>query len=98
VQPYAAHAWPRWPLSLRLLARELGIRELELLAAAGAGGVSSPGAPLRGRLCICVGAGGVGKTTVAAAIACLRAAGANAWPSSRSIRPRGSRRRSVSTS
>jgi anion-transporting ArsA/GET3 family ATPase len=27
-----------------------------------------------GRLCICVGAGGVGKTTVAAAIACARAA------------------------
>jgi anion-transporting ArsA/GET3 family ATPase len=31
-------------------------------------------APLGGRLCICVGAGGVGKTTVAAAIACSRAA------------------------
>ncbi len=30
--------------------------------------------PLGGRLCICVGAGGVGKTTVAAAIACSRAA------------------------
>jgi anion-transporting ArsA/GET3 family ATPase len=29
---------------------------------------------LRGRLCVCVGAGGVGKTTVAAAIACARAA------------------------
>ena len=34
---------------------------------------ASPGL-LEGRLCICVGAGGVGKTTVAAAIACLRAA------------------------
>jgi anion-transporting ArsA/GET3 family ATPase len=32
------------------------------------------GAQLGGRLCICVGAGGVGKTTVAAAIACARAA------------------------
>jgi anion-transporting ArsA/GET3 family ATPase len=32
------------------------------------------GAQLGGRLCICVGAGGVGKTTVAAAIACSRAA------------------------
>jgi len=31
-------------------------------------------AQLGGRLCICVGAGGVGKTTVAAAIACARAA------------------------
>ena len=31
-------------------------------------------AQLGGRLCICVGAGGVGKTTVAAAIACSRAA------------------------
>jgi anion-transporting ArsA/GET3 family ATPase len=29
---------------------------------------------LQGRLCVCVGAGGVGKTTVAAAIACARAA------------------------
>ncbi|MGA2758265.1 MAG: ArsA-related P-loop ATPase [Solirubrobacteraceae bacterium] len=37
--------------------------------------MSSQRAPLGGRLCICVGAGGVGKTTVAAAIACLRAAG-----------------------
>jgi anion-transporting ArsA/GET3 family ATPase len=34
--------------------------------------VSDAGA-LGGRLCICVGAGGVGKTTVAAAIACRRA-------------------------
>jgi anion-transporting ArsA/GET3 family ATPase len=32
------------------------------------------GTQLGGRLCICVGAGGVGKTTVAAAIACSRAA------------------------
>jgi anion-transporting ArsA/GET3 family ATPase len=34
--------------------------------------VSGP-AQLGGRLCVCVGAGGVGKTTVAAAIACSRA-------------------------
>jgi anion-transporting ArsA/GET3 family ATPase len=35
----------------------------------------SAGNPIAdGRLCICVGAGGVGKTTVAAAIACARAA------------------------
>jgi anion-transporting ArsA/GET3 family ATPase len=36
--------------------------------------MSGEPAVLGGRLCICVGAGGVGKTTVAAAIACLRAA------------------------
>jgi len=36
--------------------------------------VSAGGALPGGRLCICVGAGGVGKTTVAAAIACARAA------------------------
>ncbi len=36
--------------------------------------MSDQQAQLGGRLCICVGAGGVGKTTVAAAIACLRAA------------------------
>jgi anion-transporting ArsA/GET3 family ATPase len=36
--------------------------------------VNAPPAQLGGRLCICVGAGGVGKTTVAAAIACARAA------------------------
>jgi len=36
--------------------------------------VSAPPALLAGRLCICVGAGGVGKTTVAAAIARSRAA------------------------
>jgi anion-transporting ArsA/GET3 family ATPase len=36
--------------------------------------MSDSGSQLGGRLCICVGAGGVGKTTVAAAIACLRAA------------------------
>jgi anion-transporting ArsA/GET3 family ATPase len=35
--------------------------------------VSAERAQFGGRLCICVGAGGVGKTTVAAAIACLRA-------------------------
>jgi anion-transporting ArsA/GET3 family ATPase len=37
--------------------------------------VSAQPPALGGRLCVCVGAGGVGKTTVAAAIACLRAAG-----------------------
>jgi anion-transporting ArsA/GET3 family ATPase len=36
--------------------------------------MSSGSALPDGRLCICVGAGGVGKTTVAAAIACARAA------------------------
>ncbi|MGA2008659.1 MAG: ArsA-related P-loop ATPase [Solirubrobacteraceae bacterium] len=36
--------------------------------------MNAPPAQLGGRLCICVGAGGVGKTTVAAAIACARAA------------------------
>jgi anion-transporting ArsA/GET3 family ATPase len=36
--------------------------------------VSAGPAIADGRLCICVGAGGVGKTTVAAAIACARAA------------------------
>ncbi len=42
---------------------------------AGQGGVSAAtGGALGGRLCICVGAGGVGKTTVAAALACARAA------------------------
>jgi anion-transporting ArsA/GET3 family ATPase len=36
--------------------------------------MSASGELPSGRLCICVGAGGVGKTTVAAAIACARAA------------------------
>jgi anion-transporting ArsA/GET3 family ATPase len=36
--------------------------------------VNAGGVIADGRLCICVGAGGVGKTTVAAAIACARAA------------------------